>query len=206
MIVCGITGGILIRLGQGAKGKNIFRREAIAVVGLSWIMAMVLGAMPFWISQTSSVRTDDGQMVRMGIADGLFESASGFSGTGATVLTNLEDPEMVPAAQFLFWRSETPFFGRFGDHGTICRRAGDGLGRQGADDYRNTRPQPRDHPSSASQRAARSFAYIFIGLTVILSIILAFEGMTVFDAMAHAFGTIATGGFSTHNKSIEFFS
>jgi trk/ktr system potassium uptake protein len=58
MIVCGIIGGILIYLGQKAKGITIFRREAIAVVGLSWIMAMVLGAVPFWISQTCSVRTD----------------------------------------------------------------------------------------------------------------------------------------------------
>jgi trk/ktr system potassium uptake protein len=140
----------------------------------------------------------------MGVADGLFESASGFSGTGATVLTDLEDPEMVPRA-ILFWRSETHFLGGLGI--MVLFVAVLGMGSAGKALMITEIPGPNQETTQArSQRAARSFAYIFIGLTLILSIILSFEGMTVFDAIAHAFGTIATGGFSTHNKSIEFFN
>lgn len=201
--ICILVSMILFWLGRAGRGKQVFRREAIAVVGLSWVMATILGAVPYWLSNTCCAKTEDGTPIRMGIADGIFESASGFTGTGATVLTSLEDPELVPRA-ILFWRSETHFLGGLGI--MVLFVAILGLGSAGKTLMQTEMPGPSAESTHArSQRAAWVFASIFIGLTIILSIILAFEGMTVFDALCQAFGTIATGGFSTHDKSIEYF-
>ncbi|MBN1588421.1 MAG: TrkH family potassium uptake protein, partial [Pirellulales bacterium] len=203
MAVCGVVGGGLMWIGRSSAGATLFRREAIAVVGLSWLLAMVLGALPFWLSGTSIGRNDQGEPIAMTMIDGLFESASGFSGTGATVLTDLEDPELVPRA-VLFWRSQTHFLGGLGI--MVLFVAILGMGSAGKTLMLTEMPGPGQESAHArTQRAAWVFAAIFIGLCVVLTAILTAEGMSLFDALCHAFGTIATGGFSTHNKSIEYF-
>ncbi len=80
VVVCLAVGGVLRHLGRNSNGQ-LFRKEAMAVVGLSWILATVLGGLPFWFSGT--YRAPD---VRMTFVDSMFESQSGFSTTGATVL------------------------------------------------------------------------------------------------------------------------
>ena len=202
MAVCAAIGGLLMWIGRSAAGAELLRREAIAVVGLSWIMATVLGALPFWFSSTAWTQNATGP-VPMNVADGLFESASGFSGTGATVLTDLENPELVPRA-ILFWRSETHFLGGLGI--MVLFVAVLGMGSAGKALMLAEMPGPsKESAHERTQRAAWVFAMIFIGLTGLLSVLLLIQGMDVFDSLCQAFGTIATGGFSTHNKSIEFF-
>ncbi len=105
-------GAMLTFFGRRAEGQ-LYRKEAMATVGLSWVLAALLGALPFLLSQTH--RSGD---VVMTIADAIFESASGFTGTGATVITDLEDPALVPRA-ILFWRSETHFLGGLGTLGAV---------------------------------------------------------------------------------------
>ena len=90
----------------------------MAIVGLSWVLATLLGALPFYFSGTSlgregpeSPRPD--APIRMSFVDCMFESQSGFSTTGATVLTQIEDPDLVPRC-ILFWRSSTHFLGGLG--------------------------------------------------------------------------------------------
>lgn len=100
-------GGLLTYFGRRAKGR-LYRKEAMASVGLSWVLAALLGALPFLLSQTHGSYDEV-----MSIADAIFESASGFTGTGETVITDLEDPALVPRA-ILFWRSETHFVGGLG--------------------------------------------------------------------------------------------
>ena len=222
MAVCGAVGGLLMYLGRTAKGERLLRKEAMAVVGLSWLLATVLGALPYWFSAT---RTEDasGVPVRIGLIDGLFESASGFSGTGATVLTNLEVPKpddpdlkylspedprrkgrsLVPRA-ILFWRSETHFLGGLGI--MVLFVAILGMGSAGKALMLTEMPGPSQESAHArTQRAAWVFASIFIGLVVLLTILLMFEKASLFDALCHSFGTVATGGFSTFDKSIEAF-
>ena len=203
MAFCAVIGGMLMWVGRSAAGAELLRREAIAVVGLSWILAMVLGALPFWFSATAWTRAADGLPVPMNVADGLFESASGFSGTGATVLTDLEDPELVPRA-ILFWRSETHFLGGLGI--MVLFVAILGMGSAGKALMQAEMPGPsKETAHERTQRAAWVFAMIFIGLTIVLTAVLIVQNMSVFDALCQSFGAIATGGFSTHNKSIEFF-
>jgi trk system potassium uptake protein TrkH len=100
-------GALLTFFGGRAQGR-LYRKEALATVGLSWVLAALIGALPFLLSETH--RSSDTVMT---IADAIFESASGFTGTGASVITNLEDPALVPRA-ILFWRSETHFLGGLG--------------------------------------------------------------------------------------------
>lgn len=203
MVFAGAVGATLVRLGRKGRGAQLFRREAIAVVGLSWLLATLLGAMPYWLSVTAAGRDVDGQPIRMGIADGLFESASGFTGTGATVLTELEDPELVPRA-ILFWRSETHFLGGLGI--MVLFVAILGMGSAGKALMLAEMPGPSPESThSRTQRAAWVFASIFAGLVAVLALLLLAQGMSVFDALCHSFGAIATGGFSTYNRSIEHF-
>jgi trk system potassium uptake protein TrkH len=206
MAVCGAVGGLLIVLGRRTKGDPLYRKEAIAVVGLSWLMATVLGALPFWLSGTRYELAPVGQPKQtylMGFFDGIFESASGFTGTGSTVLTNLEDPDLVPRS-ILFWRSETHFLGGLGI--MVLFVAILGMGSAGKALMLTEMPGPSQESGPArTQRAAWNFALIFIGLTALLTLALRVQGMSGFDALCQAFGTIATGGFSTYNDSIAHF-
>lgn len=213
MAVCGVVGGLLVYLGRNTKGHRLYRKETIAVVGLSWLMATVLGALPYWLSGTRyelAVAGAPNRVCRMGFFDGIFESASGFSGTGATVLTDVEDPQLVPRS-ILFWRSETHFLGGLGI--MVLFVAILGLGSAGKALMLTEMPGPSQESAySRTQRAAWNFALIFIGLTAVLTLLLCLEGVlldvpdvTWFNSLCHAFGTIATGGFSTYNDSIEHF-
>ena len=203
MAVCGGVAGALIYLGRKAKDQRLYRKEAIAVVGLSWLMASVLGAIPFWFSDTYDEVTPAGETVLMDVADSLFESASGFTGTGATVLTDLEDPQLVPRC-ILFWRSETHFLGGLGI--MVLFVAILGMGSAGKALMITEMPGPsQESAHTRAQRAAWAFAAIYVGLTAVLALLLVLQDVTLFDALCHAFGTIATGGFSTYNNSVEHF-
>ncbi len=203
MAVCGAVGGLLMHVGRTAKGVRLFRKEAMAVVGLSWLLATVLGALPYWFSATCVGVNDSEKRMHMGPVDGLFESASGFSGTGATVLTDLENPDLVPRA-ILFWRSETHFLGGLGI--MVLFVAILGMGSAGKALMQTEMPAPSQQSAhERTQRAAWVFAGIYIGLVAALTLLLRLQGVRLFDALCHAFGAIATGGFSTFNKSVEAF-
>ena len=203
MAVCGSVGGLLMYCGRKTAGDKLYRKEAIAVVGLSWVLATLLGALPYWFSETCVGLDAAGKPVKMGLFDGVFESASGFSGTGATVLTQLERADLVPRA-VLFWRSQTHFLGGLGI--MVLFVAILGMGSAGKALMVTEMPGPSQERAHAStQRAAWVFSLIFIGLTLILAVLLMFQDLSCFDALCHSFGTIATGGFSTYNDSIAHF-
>jgi len=203
MAICGFVGGVLVYAGRSSVGQRLLRKEAIAVVGLSWLMATVLGALPYWLSETSRGLDAQDNPIQMDLFDGLFESASGFSGTGATVLADVENRDLVPRA-ILFWRSETHFLGGLGI--MVLFVAILGLGSAGKALMLTEMPGPGQQSAYArTQRAAWVFSLIFIGLTALLTILLAVQSVPWFDALCHAFGTVATGGFSTYNSSIEHF-
>jgi len=201
--LCVLLGGLLSWWGRPAAGQRLFRKEALAVVGLGWLLATLLGAMPYWLSGACRDRDAQGQPIRMDLWDGLFESASGFSGTGASVLCNVEDPELVPRS-ILFWRSETHFLGGLGI--VVLFVAILGMGSVGKALMTAEAPgaiQQSIH--ERSQQAAWAFAFIFIGLNALLTILLLVQGVPFYHALCHAFGTVATGGFSTFNDSIGHF-
>ncbi len=220
-----LVGALLWMQGRDAKGQ-MFRKEVMAIVGLSWVLATFLGALPFAISGTSlkeelpgsaytpamgdptSEAADSQQkMYRkrpMTPADCLFEAQSGFSTTGATVLTELEDPAYVPRC-ILFWRSSTHFLGGLGI--IVLFVAVLGQGSAGKQLMRSEMPGPSKEGSQARmQHTAWVFTAIYCGLNVLLTLLLKLLGLSWFDSLCHAFGTLATGGFSTYNNSIGAFA
>lgn len=143
------------------------------------------------------------QWARMGLIDSLFESQSGFSTTGATILSDLEDPRLVPHC-ILFWRSTTHFLGGLGIIVLFVVILGEGTAGKAL--MQAEMPGPTKEGSMARmQHTAWIFAAIYLALNLILAIVLLVLGMTAFDAFCHAFGTMATGGFSTYNTSVGFF-
>ncbi|TWT37839.1 Trk system potassium uptake protein TrkG [Posidoniimonas corsicana] len=205
MAACGAIGAVLRYLGRGAQ-ISIYRREAMAVVGLSWVLATVLGALPYLFSQSAVAweEYDTGLRKTMTIADCLFESQSGFSTTGATVLTDIEDPLLLPRS-ILFWRCSTHFLGGLGI--IVLFVAVLGQGSAGKALMRAEIPGPsKEGAQERMQHTAWTFAGIYCVLNLVLAVVLHLESMSWFDAICHAFGTMATGGFSTYNASLGHFN
>ncbi|MEM9351809.1 MAG: TrkH family potassium uptake protein [Planctomycetota bacterium] len=201
MVLCFATGYGLRSVGRDAPDA-IYRKEAMAVVGLSWVLATVLGAMPYLLGGVV-YRAEGGKDIRMGVSDALFESQSGFSTTGATVLTDIENPAWVPQC-ILFWRSSTHFLGGLGI--IVLFVAVLGQGSAGKALMRAEMPGPsKEGSQERMQHTAWNFAAIYCGLNAVLTVLLWLEGMTVFEALCHSFGTMATGGFSTLNASLGGF-
>lgn len=206
MAVCGVVGLVLIRLGRGSESAKLFRKEAMAVVGLSWTLATVLGALPFLFSSTRLGSASDPHEFgpRMTVIDAMFESQSGFSTTGATVISNLENPHVIPHC-ILFWRSSTHFLGGLGIIVLFVVILGQGSAGKAL--MRNEMPGPSKEGSEARmQHTAWAFAGVYCGLNAVLVLLLIVFGMSPFDSLCHSFGTLATGGFSTYNASLGHFN
>ena len=198
VVICLAVGAVLRYLGRNGKGQ-LFRKEAMAVVGLSWVLATVLGALPYTFSGTHRAADE-----RMTFVDAMFEAQSGFSTTGATVLTELEDPELVPRC-ILFWRSSTHFLGGLGI--IVLFVAILGQGSAGKAMMQTEMPGPSHSTQQARmQHTAWLLFLVYAALNSALTIALLLEGLSLYDALCHAFGTMATGGFSTYNRSIGHFA
>jgi len=202
MVICFAVAGVLRYLGRNSSGQ-LFRKEAMAVVGLSWVLATVLGALPYVLSGTR--RAADAQVtVVEAVVDAMFEAQSGFSTTGATVLTDLEDPTLVPRC-ILFWRSSTHFLGGLGIIVLFVVILGQGSAGKAL--MRAEMPGPsQPTPQARMQHTAWVLFLIYAGLNALLTVLLLLEGLSLFDALCHAFGTMATGGFSTFNGSVGHFA
>jgi len=202
MAICFLVGWAMRYAGRKTDGV-LYRKEAMAVVGLSWVLATLLGALPYLFSGTARGYDAENEPIRMSFIDCLFEAQSGFSTTGATVLTAVEDPDLVPRC-ILFWRSGTHFLGGLGI--IVLFVAILGQGSAGKVLMRAEMPGPsKEGSQTRMQHTAWVFTGIYIALNAILAILLFFEGMNVYDALCHAFGTLATGGFSTYDASLGHF-
>lgn len=198
-ILCSVSvGAVLLVVGRTAS-RSILRKEALAIVGLGWLLAGVLGALPYLFC--GALRAPD---VPMNGFDAMFESVSGFTTTGASVLTQLDDPAYVPRC-VLFWRSFTHWLGGMGIIVLFVALLGH-LGAGGKALMRREVPGPISETVRPRIRETAIVMWlIYVGLSVVLTIALMLEGMTAYDALCHCFGTMATGGFSTHDKSVGHF-
>jgi len=194
---CFLIGFFLIRRGRGANLERVFRKEAIASVVLSWFLAVILGATPYLYS--GSARAPG---VPMSVADALFESSSGLTTTGATVFSELENPESLPRT-ILFWRSMTHLVGGLG---VMCFFVAFlGQGARGKALLKLEHNLSGVVPIGKARPLAFTLMGIFLGLVALCALTFLCCGMTFYDAISHAFSTIALGGFSTHNDSIRYF-
>lgn len=190
-IVIGIVLGILMLLaGRRSEFENLGTREAFAVVTLFWVVASAVGALPYYLSSMVPTYTD-----------AFFEAMSGFTTTGATVLSEIES---VPRG-LLFWRSLTHWLGGMGII-VLSLAILPFIGVGGMQLFKAEVPGPT--PEKLTPRIQQT-ALLLWGAYVILSaaevIILLLCGMDLFDSLTHTFATLATGGFSTRNASVAAF-
>jgi trk system potassium uptake protein TrkH len=186
-----ITMGCGVGLRLYTKGRtDIAKREGYLIVALGWLSLLIFGTLPFILSGV----TDS-------ITDAFFETASGLTTTGATIF---EDIESLPEG-ILFWRSLTQWIGGMGII-VLTVAIFPLLGIAGIELFVAEAPGPTSdkiHPRITV--TARRLWIIYLALTGILIVILWLMDMTLFDAMCHAFTTMATGGFSPKNASVGYY-
>ncbi|MCH2201890.1 MAG: TrkH family potassium uptake protein [Fuerstiella sp.] len=208
-----LFGIVLIVSGRNSSG-SVLRKEALAVVGLGWLLCGFLGSLPYVLSPTYRLAG-----VPMSLTDAMFESISGFSTTGASVLTQLEVPAEIDDCELaakngiiayvprsvLFWRSLTHWLGGMGIIVLFVALLGQ-LGVGGKALMRREVPGPvADTLRPRVRETAMIMWTIYLVLSGILALVLLYQGMSVFEALCHTFGTLATGGFSTRNGSVGAF-
>lgn len=165
-------------------------REAIAVVGFSWVIASAVGALPYLFSGVTPTYTD-----------AFFETMSGFTTTGSTILTDIEG---APRG-ILFWRSLTHWIGGMGII-VLSLAVLPFLGVGGMELYKAEVPGPTPEKITPRVQQTALFLWlVYVLLTAVETILLLLGGMGFFDALNHSFATIATGGFSTKNASVGHF-
>jgi len=182
--------GVLFCLGRDAKALDLGPREAFAVVSLSWILCSAIGALPFYLHGSVSTYTD-----------AFFEAMSGFTTTGASVLTNIEaNPRGI-----LFWRSLTHWLGGMGII-VLSLAILPFLGVGGMQLFKAEVPGPvPEKLTPRIHQTALLLWAVYVILSVAETILLVFAGMNLFEALTHTFGTMATGGFSPKNLSVGFY-
>jgi len=169
---------------------NLSRRDGFGVVAFGWLAASIFGAMPYILSG-----------VIPHPVSAIFETMSGFTTTGASVLSNLES---VPRG-ILFWRALTHLIGGMGVL-VLCVAILPFLGVGGMQLYRAEMPGPsKDRLTPRITSTAKLLWGVYMLLCVMEIILLRFGHMSWFDATCHAFATMATGGFSTRSASVAAF-
>ena len=187
-IVTAAIGVVGTLLAPPGTDQRIGNREGMAITTLGWTACALFGALPFLLA--GSLRTP---------ADAVFETMSGLTTTGATVLADVE----AQSHAILFWRS---FLHWLGGMGIVVLSIAllPGLQVGGSQLFRAEVPGPLpDRLEPRIRETARRLWGIYILLTVGQTVLLRLFGMSLFDAVTHTFGTVATGGFSTANKSLE---
>jgi len=184
--------GFLLFLPVKNQRNDLRLRDGFVVVVMFWMVLGVAGAIPFYLYENLDIS----------ITDALFESISGLTTTGATVLVGLDSmPHSI-----LFYRQELQWLGGMGII-VLAVAVMPMLGIGGMQLYKAEAPGPvKDNKLTPRiAETAKALWYIYLGLTVACAIAYWLAGMNLFDAVAHSFSTVAIGGFSTHDASIGYF-
>ncbi|MDH7944257.1 TrkH family potassium uptake protein [Pseudohongiella sp. SYSU M77423] len=172
--------------------KELRTRDGFLVVTLFWTVLSTFGALPFLFSLD----------VRLSVTDAIFESFSGLTTTGATVITGLD----VLPKSILFYRAQLQWLGGMGIV-ALAVAVLPMLGIGGMQLYRAESPGPVKNDNLVPRLAetAKALWYIYLGLTVTCALAYWAAGMNLFDAICHSFTTVAIGGFSNYDASIGYF-
>ncbi|MEE9369265.1 MAG: TrkH family potassium uptake protein [Pontiella sp.] len=192
-----IYAGLIAMVSAGVVGVltrgdiNLSRRDGFGIVTFGWISATIFGSLPYIFSGVIAHPVS-----------AMFETMSGFTTTGASVLSDLET---IPRG-IHFWRALTHWFGGMGVL-VLCVAILPFLGVGGMQIYRAEMPGPsKDRLTPRIATTAKLLWGVYALLTLIEAVLLKFAGgMDWFDSFCHAFGTMATGGFSTRSASVGAF-
>jgi len=186
--ICLIFGGLGLFFGRN-PAPTIGKREGSVIVTFTWIIFTLFGLLPFWLS--GSIPS---------FSDAFFETMSGFTTTGASILNNIEEL----SHGMLFWRSFTHWIGGLGII-VISLALLPVFGVSGTQLFAAESTGPtKDKIHPKINEIAKRLFLIYIILTISETILLRMGGMNWFDALCHSFSTIATGGFSTKQASIAY--
>lgn len=174
------------------KRRDIRVRDGFVIVTLFWALLGLSGALPLSLADKPHLT----------FTDAFFESMSGLTTTGATVLTGIDElPESIR-----YYRQQLQWLGGMGII-VLALAVMPMLGIGGMQLYRAETPGPLKDTKLMPRisETAKALWYIYLGLTIACALAYWLAGMTPFDAIGHSFSTIAIGGFSTHDKSMGFF-
>ncbi|MBV1883459.1 MAG: TrkH family potassium uptake protein [Pseudomonadales bacterium] len=184
--------GLLCWLTMYKHKQELRVRDGFIIVVVLWSVWSLSGSIPYILSEDPN----------MSVTDAIFESVSGLTTTGATVLSGLDDlPKSI-----LFYRQQQQWLGGMGII-VLAVAVLPMLGIGGMQLYRAEAPGPvKDNKLTPRiTETAKALWYIYVTLTVVCGFSYWLAGMDVFDAICHSFSTVAIGGFSTHDSSIAFF-
>lgn len=186
-----LMSSIVLFLLRKEKRDTLSTKGGFIMVALSWLFASLSGSLPLYLSGSFPAFTD-----------AFFETVSGFTTTGASILTNIE----VLPRSILFWRSLTHWLGGMGII-VLTVAILPILGIGGLQLLKAEAPGPTvDKITPRVTETAKILWYIYLGLTVAETVLLMTGGMSLYEALTHTFGTLATGGFSTKNPSVGHFN
>ncbi|VAX09193.1 Trk potassium uptake system protein TrkH [hydrothermal vent metagenome] len=183
--------GFLLWVPFRKRHYQLRRRDGFFIVVIFWILLSLLGLAPFYFG------------LDLSFIDALFESVSGLTTTGATVISDLDQrPRSI-----LFYRQELQWFGGMGLI-VLAVAVMPMLGIGGMSVYRAEAPGPMKEEKMTPRLAstARSLWVLYLGLTLTCALAYWYAGMSPFDAISHSLATVSTGGFSTHDASLAWFN
>lgn len=190
ILPCFILGIILIKSFRPSLIR-LKARDGFLIVSLCWLVASLIGAVPFTVSGAIP-----------SYVDAFFETCSGFSTTGSSILSEIES---LPKSM-LFWRSFTHWLGGMGII-VFAMALLPSLGVGGQLIASAETPGPTlDKISPRFSDTAKNLYLIYLLFTVIETVLLCLGGMNLYDALVHTFGTVGTGGFSNYNTSVAHFT
>ncbi len=198
MMLSALLGIPLSKMRQKPLHSNAVR-EGFAIVTFGWIILTFFGAIPLWeYFVTTSGEPLSWELLLHTFTNAYFEVMSGFTTTGSTILTDIE---ALPKG-ILFWRSMTHWLGGMGIV-TLALAIFPASGITAYQMFRGEVPGPTAEKLGPQLRQTAKILWgVYALLTLVETILLMFGGMPLFDSLCHAFGTLATGGFSTQNTSI----
>ena len=182
--------GVIMAVAGREYEENIRIRDGAVIVSAIWLLASLIGSVPFMVSGAIP-----------GFFDAFFESCSGFSTTGSSILNDIE---LLPKS-ILFWRSFTQWLGAAGILiFAIALMPALGISGQNV----TVKDAPKRTLDSLSPKVTDTLKFVFwtyIAFTVLEVVLLSFSKMTFFDALVHTFSSVGTGGFSSYNDGIAHF-
>lgn len=186
-----VVAGLLLRHFYRDSAENVGRREGFAIVTFSWVIAVVVGMMPYLITGATT-----------SVTDAFFETMSGFTTTGATIFPKVE---VIPHG-LQFWRCMTQWLGGMG----IVVLSVALLPMLGVGGYRMLKAETPGGVAFEWEKpritdAAKDMWRLYLIISGAEFILLKLTGMTVFDSLCHTFTTMSTGGFSPHSESVAYF-
>jgi trk system potassium uptake protein TrkH len=187
-----LGGGLTIWFPVRRYRRELRLQDGFIVVVMFWTALGLSGSLPFLLSDTPD----------MSLTDSVFESISGLTTTGATVIVGIDElPKSI-----LFYRQQLQWLGGMGII-VLAVAVLPMLGIGGMQLYRAETPGPMKDAKLTPRitETAKALWYIYLGLTIACTLAYWWAGMSLFDAIGHAFSTVAIGGFSTHDASMGYF-